>query len=537
MKLFGLLIGLLIAQMATAQDCNCAYTITKTGMYDGKSLKIAPGSTVCIKAGAYTYLRLNNFVGTPDKPIRFINCGGLVDVNYPTGSSTGIAFQGCRYFQITGTGDKRYEYGIRISQTGTNISGLNITNMSSDCEVDHMEVSNTGFAGIMIKTDPTCDPATQRANFTMYNVKVHHNYVHDTKGEGLYIGNSFWNGGMTRNCDGVDVKVFPHNIVGLEIAYNRTENTGCEGIQYACAPESQVHHNTVYNSGIDPFDPYQDNGVQIGGGVSGRFYNNTIRKAQGTGLMIVGHLGPNYIYNNIITKAGDNGIFVDERAGSLPNVDIVLANNTINKVKGEGIKLYNETQNTYILNTAITGVGDNKYLSTLNSKVRFTAQNNFTASNNKEAKYKNGDGEEDEDYHTVSSSPLINKGQDVRRFGIVTDLDDVARPKGGAFDIGAYETGANGARQSAPVLAELAETVVVRAFPSPCVDQLTVRLSNEEVITDLSIVDRAGRVLSRHQPSAPAAEITLPVNQLSSGVYLIRIATGIGQYVGRFLKQ
>ncbi|QJW90601.1 T9SS type A sorting domain-containing protein [Spirosoma taeanense] len=538
MRIFTALLWFAFAGSAWAQtDCNCTYTITKTGMYDGKSLKIAPGSTVCIKAGAYTYLRLNNFVGTPDKPIRFINCGGLVDVNYPTGSSTGIAFQGCRYFQITGTGDSRYEYGIRISKTGTNISGLNITNKSSDCEVDHVEVSNTGFAGIMIKTDPTCDVTTQRANFTMYNVKVHHNYVHDTKGEGLYIGNSFWNEGMGRTCSGKNVKVLPHNIIGLEIAYNRTENTGCEGIQYACAPESQVHHNTVYNSGIDPFDAYQDNGVQIGGGVSGRFYNNTIRQSKGIGLIVVGHLGPNYIYNNIITDSGDNGVFVDERANSLANVDIVLANNTINRAKGEGIKLYNETQNTYILNTAITGVGSNKYISTLNTKVRYTAQNNFTAAGGSDAGYVDAGAD---DYHTTSTSLLINRGQDLKRYGIVVDLEDVDRPKGGTYDIGVYENVAesnSGARKSVAARAELSETVVVRAFPSPCVDQLTVRLSNEEAITELSIVDGAGRTLTQHQPLAPAAEVTLPVNQLSSGVYLIRIGTGIRQYVGRFLKQ
>ena len=536
MRIFISIFCIMYVQMSIAQVCNCTYTITKTGSYDGKTLKIGPGATVCIQAGKYNYLRLNNFVGAPNNPIKFVNCGGLVDVNYPTGSTTGIAIQGSRYFQITGTGTPGLEYGIRISATGSGISGLNITGKSSDCEVDHLEVSNAGFAGIMIKTDPTCDVSTQRSSFAMYNVKVHHNYVHDVKGEGLYIGNSFWNEGQSRTCDGATVKVLPHNIYGLEISYNRTVNTGCEGIQYACAPESQVHHNTVYNSGIDPFDPYQDNGVQIGGGVSGSFYNNTIHKAKGIGLIIVGHLGPNYIYNNIIAEAVSNGIFVDERSGSLPNAEVALVNNTIVSAGEEGIKLYNETQNTSILNNALVMVGSNKYISTLSSKVRFTAQNNFTSANPGEARFVDPYGG---NLRPASGSPLINAGQNTSRYGVVSDLDDSARPQGGTYDIGAYESSQSGARQGAKseaVAAAESSVVLVRAYPSPATDQLVVRLSNEELIEQVSIVDGNGRELGRHTASTPVSELSVPVGQLGKGIYLLRVGTASRQYGGRFLK-
>lgn len=434
MKLFTLLCSLLLAGVSLGQTCTCTYSITTTGSYDGTTLGIGPGSTVCIKAGSYAFLRLNNFTGSSSNPITFVNCGGLVDVNASTGS-TGIAFQGCRYFRVTGTGDGNYPYGIRISQTGNGISGLHITSKSSDCEVDHIESFNTGFAGIMIKTDPNCDPSTQRGNFTMYNVYVHHNYVHDTTGEGFYIGNSFWNNGQTITCNGQSQTVYPHEIVGLEISYNRAENTHCEGIQYACAANSRVHHNMVMNAGILPFDQFQDNGVQIGGGVSGPFYNNTIRQARGVGLIVVGHLGPNTVYNNLITNAGESGIFVDERTGSLPNVDMVFANNTIVTPTGAGVQLSNETQKNYLINNVAVNVGNGQYVIT-NSVTNLTAPNNFTAATVAAAKFvdaANGD------YRLAAGSPLINAGQDVSRYGIVTDLADISRPQGVAYDIGAYE--------------------------------------------------------------------------------------------------
>lgn len=448
--------------------------------------------------------------------------------------STGIAFQGSRYFKISGTGDSRYQYGIRISQTGSGISGLNITAKSSDCEVNNLEVFNTGFAGIMIKTDPTCDPSTQRANFTMYNVYVHHNYVHDTTGEGFYIGNSFWNEGQARTCNGQSVKLLPHNIIGLEISYNRVENSGCEGIQYACAPNSRVHHNTVYNAGIKPFDAYQDNGVQIGGGVSGYFYNNVIRKAQGMGLIVVGHLGPNYIYNNVIAEARDKGIFVDERTGSLPNVLVQIANNTVATSVNESIQLYNETQTTSIVNTALLAPGNGKFITTLNNTVRYTSQNVFQSLNVADAKLVNPAAG---DFHIMAGSPLIDKGQSLASYGIVTDLDDVARPQGGAYDISAYEYKGTTTRARQGALAEPTDVVTVQAYPSPTVNQLTVRLSNDELITELNIVDGTGRTVTQHVPGAPAAEVTIPVHQLGSGLYIIRVGTALQQYGGRFLKQ
>jgi hypothetical protein len=58
-------------------------------------------------------------------------------------------------------------YGFNVN--GGNI-GMTMDDLSSDFEISNVEVRNSGFAGIMAKTDPSCDVATQRGHFTMRNM-------------------------------------------------------------------------------------------------------------------------------------------------------------------------------------------------------------------------------------------------------------------------------------------------------------------------------------------------------------------------------
>ena len=197
MKTFLLFLQLIaIGGTTFAQSCNCDITIAKEGYYDGKALGYRPGQTICIAAGSYKSFFFKNFVGTAAQPIKLINCGGQVTVGSDLGQS-GIQFYDSKFVKLTGSGDSRYKYGININRTPSGVSGIVVTSFSSDFEIDNVEVSNTGFAGIMIKYDPSCDPATWRGAFSMNNIKVHDTYVHDVAGEGMYIGNSFWNSGVS----------------------------------------------------------------------------------------------------------------------------------------------------------------------------------------------------------------------------------------------------------------------------------------------------------------------------------------------------
>lgn len=325
------------------------FLITKPGVYDGTTMGVSPGDTVGVQAGEYTYFRFKNFVGSASKPIVFLNYGGLVRVHSSVAQLSNVTFATSRYVVLNGQGDAQTDYGFRISAPAPGVSALAIGGKSSDVDVHHIEIDTAGFAGIMAKTDPAVsDSSTWRGHFTMYNVSIHHNYVHNTRGEGLYIGNSFWNEGVKSS-----ITVFPHEIVGLSIHHNRTERTGCEGIQYACAANSQVYHNQVSRTGLSPFAQFQDNGVQIGGGVSGSFTDNEISDAPGVGLIIVGHRGPLIVHNNLIRRVGTCGVFVDTRPGSVPGTTIAFTNCTVDTDRKTAFRFYNRSQRNEVSNCVI----------------------------------------------------------------------------------------------------------------------------------------------------------------------------------------
>ena len=432
----------------SAQSCGCDHTITQSGIYSQSASpgtfnrNVLPGQTVCIAAGNYSLLRFRNFVGSATQPIIFKNCGGLVTIGHSTYYAA-LDVQGCKYFQATGSGDPSVTYGIRVDSCGT-ASAMSVGALSSDCEVDHIEVAEAGFAGIMVKTDPDCNSNTWGENFTMYNVNIHDNYVHDVGGEGFYVGNSFFGSGMTRTCNGSSIQVYPHNIVNLQIHDNMVRRSGAECLQYACAPGAQVYNNDLGTCGISPFASFQNNGLQCGGGAGGDCYNNRIRNVAGAGLIVIGHLGNNRFYNNLIANSNGDGIFCDERTGSLSNTYCDFFNNTIVNSGRDAIRMYNQINSIVLANNVMVGTARvtaggtclvfqqgatatqlTNYCSTL-----FNTAPIFTDTTT---------------YESLPGSPLINLGTDVSGYGVTFDLAGRNRPFGSGYDLGALESEATAA--------------------------------------------------------------------------------------------
>jgi len=341
------------------------FIIDKSGLYNGQKMGVQPGDTVGILTGDYAYLILEKFVGAPGRPVVFLNYKGRVAIRGTTRNNGNLSINGCSHFVLSGSGVAATRYGFNVSSTYRDVSAVVVSGKSTNCEIAWVEVSQSGFAGMMIKTDPSAkDPSTWLGSFVMSAVTIHDNYVHDTLGEGLYIGNSFWNSG--RNG------LYPHEIHGLNVHHNVIKRSGAEGIQYSCAPGARVHHNSVVNTGINPFAKNQNAGVQISGGSSGEFYANTIDSARGVGLIIVGAIreGDNLLIQNVlITRsnlfAGNDklpaetcAVFVDDRS-SPPGIGtggkLTFQNITVDGARLDGIRLYNENQSNVIRKSIIRG--------------------------------------------------------------------------------------------------------------------------------------------------------------------------------------
>jgi hypothetical protein len=333
--------------------------------FDAAQSKVKPGDTIVIEPGLRQSIRITGIRGNSSYYVIVCNGDGEVivrndDFHY------GVVFADCSFFRFTGSANNTQDYGVKILGTGPGANGLSVDRNSTDFEIDHIEIANTGFAGIMIGTQPTCDLMSNRGNFVLRNAVIRQNYIHDTGGEGMYIGHSFYNG-YAVNCNEQPTVLYPHEIHGLRVFENLLEHTGYDAIQVGCASEdAEVFSNIIRNYG-KAGKAMQHSGIQIGAGTKIRCYSNQILAGTGTGIMMLGFAN-SYIYNNLIMNPGENyfpddpgqriyGIFVDDRS-TIPGTSYYILHNTIIGSKSEGIRFMSKlSKHNLIANNLIISPG------------------------------------------------------------------------------------------------------------------------------------------------------------------------------------
>lgn len=552
-----LLIVLLSACYGNAQSGNCDYALNENDLDDpnvniiwGAQLNLAPGSTICIPAGSYKAFRFYDLNGTPENPIIIRNSGGLVSIN--ASSYSGISLQRCSNVRITGTGDDNFEYGIKVAHTNDYSSGIYLENFTTDVELDYVEIEDAGFAGIMGKTDPYCDnPETWRSSgFIMKNINIHHNYIHNVGGEGIYLG--FTGGYMVdsnRACDGTPI--FGHWLENVAINDNKIEDTGLDGIQVNLARENCLVYNNIITNYAWKEQGFQDFAMSLGGGVY-QVYNNRIYNHpgyKGRGLQLISATSGTNVYNNIIVSPKFHGIFVHQRHEYTDlNEGIKVYNNTIVKPEQAGI-FYNNTitssdnitklgaqQNTvpaYFVNNLILDPGNHfeggntwkqgaeDYIdfndrSTRDAMLAFTFTNMNTRS---ETDLDLVIDDTDDSYAIASyNSPLVDAGTDISSFGLTSDIVGNPRSEGRGYDIGAFEyMFPDGFRF-------MDEDVKIQAYPNPAtrnfaLNGATVKGSQVQVFNNI------GTLLYNNTNYNGSI---IDVSQFENGYYFVNV-TGNGK--------
>ncbi|WP_304516348.1 alpha/beta fold hydrolase [Cohnella sp. CFH 77786] len=433
------------ASAATPAVIQCDITIPLNAAtdYDGDTLNAQPGDTVCIAAGQRGRLKFTDFEGTAARPITFINYGGKVEINH---SKHALIFLNSKYFRVTGTGDPAYTYGIKVNSHTNGESAVVVGSFSTNYELDHIEASATsgGFAGFLLKTETTCDVATQQGHFTQYDTRVHHNYIHDVGGEGIYAGMSYYLGDTRFNCDGVggNDTIYPHTLEGVRIYDNLVTDSGREGIQIGSATDDvEVYDNQVLRYGLNNVT-YQDKAIEINPGTRGKFYNNLVKQGTGIGIHNQGLPGTQ-IFNNIVVDAGGDGIFSQDqlRPGDPNNTTdgMHFWNNTIINSGGDGIEVRNQlagpgsVYNNLIVDTSL---GSSTYIR-YDGTGTWNSDDNLTYSSLATPQFVDAAGG---NYRLQSGSPAVDPGTDLSGQGATFDFDGVSRPQGLGFDVGAFES-------------------------------------------------------------------------------------------------
>ncbi len=424
--------------LAQGQDCNCKYTVDASMTYMDAALSwpdLGPGDTLCVQAGVRNRLFIKNIQGAPGKPVTIINCGGQVIFDNTTSSEGAFSVVASQYFRISGTGSPQHRYGFFLR---TNKKGSSMHLSYSDYELDHVEIGDAGFAGVMSKIDPHCNnPEYWRGNFVMQNISIHDNYIHHTHGEGLYIGNTSFAGKQTSECG----TLLPHELHHVRIYNNRIEDTGADGLQLSCATQDvEVYNNHIERFGTDPFAPHQNQGLIIGGGSSGKYYNNRIINGTGSGISCFG-LGRIELFNNLIYRPDGYGIFVDERSDMPKGSGYLVAHNTIVEPGLDGFRIYSlNAENSRLANNIIAQPNrlPKKHIkysyTSIRKGVDITLKNNAFVASTADVKFKN--------LKTFDLS--LTKASPARKIGkllseVRADIAGTQRGNGGSVDAGAYE--------------------------------------------------------------------------------------------------
>ena len=427
-RLLFLFLFIFAAAFSSFADCACDYTVP-SGQHvtDGKALGLKPGDVICLKAGNhYGNLKFVNIIGSASQPIIIKNCGGQVTIS--ADASFSLKTENSKHFRITGSGSAD-RYGIVLKNATL---GLSLDILSTDFEVERLEIHHIGFAGIMAKTDPKCGKPYGRSEFTMQNISIHDNYIHDTQGEGIYVGNSAYAKGVKQSCG----TLLPHAVLNAKVYHNKVERTGWDGIQIGSATQGcEVYGNQVEAYGKRSNSTH-GNGIQLGEGTGGKCYNNIIKEGYENGIIVLGK-GDNVVFNNLIINTGAHGCFIDARAPATTGSGFKFFNNTIISPGKDGVRIYatqsglhNQVKNNLV-------VGGSEAVALLHAGVtNTTVSNNYRADLVADVGFVNaGSG----DYRLTSKSPCIDKGADLTSYGVTFGLAGSSRPKGNALDQGAYE--------------------------------------------------------------------------------------------------
>jgi len=377
---------------------------------------VEPGDCLLMEAGVRTGITFKGFKGEPGNPILITNQDGVVDINTSYTYGWAVYIRDCQHINFSGKGDTD-EYGIKISESNTGaILGYRKTEY---IEIENIEITKTGI-GISVKTkdDENGDPVI-RGEWTQHDTTIHDCYIHDIRGEGLYIGSSSWGEGIDPALDGVYV-------------YNNIfENIGFDGIQIGSAPDNvEVHHNYVNGSGQStegrpPSGANNVAGIIMGAGARGKLYNNKIINSGGRGIYAN---TVDEVFNNLIINTGVMGW--DGISHGMTIGGGLVRYNTIINPKNDGIQI----------RYAIGTVRDNIIAGYGGSAVSSGGDvyNNLESSSLDTIGFVNPGGD---DFHLLSDSIAVDKGSGSNY--PTFDLDGNIRPFGAAPDIGAYEYGSS----------------------------------------------------------------------------------------------
>jgi hypothetical protein len=340
-----------------------------------------PGDVIILPSGVTNdSILLRDFRGTVQNHIIVTNTPGaqtVIDTNDVTAAPTygnGIWFHNSKYMKLDGSNgydesdENNLSYGIRVTDCAA--KGIFLNHGSEGIVIKYIEIDHIGgeglAAGIGIKENSMIGETGLPVGATLTGLYIHHNYIHDTTTEGIYL--TATGGCSSQDCcnsqDDSDGAVIWHDI---EVRNNRIDSTGWDSLSVGCCENAVVHDNLMTNAGLANYSGIgQGLSLSLNRGFGGKVSNNTIIGAQKQGIVWMGS-GDTDIYNNVIADVGKMGdaasyerMAISDCCGG-DSANLTIRYNTIVNSPYEGIVM-NTYQNGLVQDNLYVNIGtENAY--------------------------------------------------------------------------------------------------------------------------------------------------------------------------------
>lgn len=235
----------------------------------------------------------------------------------------------------------------------------------------------------------------------------------------------------------------PNSHYGFGGAFSNVESTGTQWIG------NYIHHNGRAKCGTGP-GCHSDHGLYLCG--DNEFVaNNLLIANSSSGLQIAGYktVSNMSVFNNVMAKNGGPGIIIWRSMDG-----VLIHNNIIFGDGGPSVSMYDyaggipglQIRGIEITRNLINANGNNNAVAFKSNGGRGPG---FTITDNKDADPRFLDVSAG-DFRIAATSPAVNAGLSLT--AIKSDFDGNARPQGGAWDMGAFETCDGCSKNARPVM-------------------------------------------------------------------------------------
>jgi parallel beta-helix repeat protein len=363
---------------------------------------VVAGDSVLVLEGTYKGFDIRKS-GTSADPIVFKALAANVIINTPNSKTNdGINVENANWVVIEGFSvNNQPRNGIRVVTSDHVVLRKNV------CDANYERGILTGFANDILIEGNVCTNAVDEHGIYVSNSGdrpvVRNNICHHNRGAGIQMNADASLGGDGTISDGV---------IEGNILYENGKGGGA-AINLDGAVNTKVYNNLLYNNHATGIALFKIDAAS--GSKNCKVFNNTIINASDARwcVLIVGGSTGVTLYNNILINQHSfrGSIAIDNvsLSGFISNYNILVN------------RLSNNNGETAMSLTQWQALGYDQH-----SMVASSMSTIFVDSANG-------------NYHLKENSQAIDKGTPLVSPLVTVDIDDVARPSGIAYDIGAYE--------------------------------------------------------------------------------------------------